>query len=361
MTEHPAVPLSSTAYGGRSVKVDCLRGIFAIFVALGHLYDMARLNSDATGWLDVPRSLFGTNWVIGFVVISGFLIESSVESMIKRGGGVARYVKARATRIAPLYYVGLASALAVEWLGGTLFGPDARPAYWLPGDWIAVLGQLLLFQNVLIGLGTFGAFAATSTVAFEVQYYWLWAIRIRFFRNRALPIIVLVLVFLVTPLLTRSHWVLTNDVCLFWGYWLIGAYAYHYRDVLLRQPIIRMMAQIGYLWVMLFMACYLFIPAPVLAKKYWLLSLLFALWLLKEARTDPSASRRRFAALLGDASYPVFIMHGPVGILTAWALNAWAVEDFYLRYVSLLGATAAVSLMIVFLLERPLMRWRRQA
>lgn len=87
MTVHPAVPLSSTAYGGRSVKVDCLRGIFAIFVALGHLYDMARLNSDATGWLDVPRSLFGTNWVIGFVVISGFLIESSVESMIKRGGG----------------------------------------------------------------------------------------------------------------------------------------------------------------------------------------------------------------------------------------------------------------------------------
>lgn len=48
---------------------------------------MARLNSDATGWLDVPRSLLGTNWVIGFVVISGFLIESSVESMIVREGG----------------------------------------------------------------------------------------------------------------------------------------------------------------------------------------------------------------------------------------------------------------------------------
>lgn len=259
-----------------------------------------------------------------------------------------------------MYYVGFTAALAVEWFGATVFAPGTRPAYWLPGDWATVLGQLLLVQNVLIGLGTFGAFAATSTVAFEVWYYWLWAIRIRFFRNRALPIVVLVLVLLVTPLLVRFQWLLTNDVCLFWGYWLIGAYAYHYRDALLRKPVIRVMARYGYLWVMLFMACYLFVPAPILANKYWLLSFLFALWLLKEERPIPGTINRRFAALLGDASYPVFIMHGPVGILMAWTLNAWAVEDFYFRYASLLVATAAVSLMIVFLLERPLMRWRRQ-
>lgn len=361
MSIHDVAPLSSTAYSGRSVKVDYLRGIFAILVALGHLYDMARLNSDATGWLDMPRSLFGTNWVIGFVVISGFLIESSVESMMKRGGDVASYLKARATRIAPLYYVGFVSALMVEYLGATLFSHEARPAYWLPSDWTTVLAQLLLVQNVLIGLGTFGAFAATSTVAFEVWYYLLWTIRIRFFRTRALPFIVLVLVLLLTPLLGGSHWILSKDVGLFLGYWLIGAYAWHYRHALLRQPAIRVMARYGQVWVLIFMACYLLVPATVLAKFYWLLSLLFALWLLKEEPPNPTVPNRRFAALLGDASYPVFIMHGPAGILMAWVLNAWAVESFYLRYAILLFVTAAVSLTIVFLLERPLMKWRRQA
>lgn len=360
MSIHNASPLSSTAYSGRSVRVDYLRGAFAIFVALGHLYDMARLNSDATGWLDVPRSLFGTNWVIGFVVISGFLIESSVEGMMKRGEGVARYVKARATRIAPLYYLGFAAALIVEYAGAVLFNPGTRPAYWLPGNWDTILGQLLLIQNVFIGLGTFGSFAATSTVAFEVWYYCLWTIRIRYFREQNLPLVFLGVV-LLWPQLIATDWVLTNDVCLFWGYWLIGAYTWHYRYALLNQPIIRMMTRFGYLWIMIFMSCYLVVPATVLADYYWLLALLFALLLLKEEQPNPGVRNRRVAALLGDASYPIFIMHGPAGIFTAWALNASAVEDFYLRYGSLLCVTAAVSLMTVFLLERPLMRWRRQA
>ncbi|KAA3652426.1 MAG: acyltransferase [Proteobacteria bacterium] len=359
MTGH-AVPLSSSVYSGRSVKVDYLRGLFAIFVALGHLYDMARLNSNASGWLDVPRTLFGTNWVIGFVVISGFLIEASVESMMKRGGGVARYVKARATRIAPLYYVGLAAALSTEWLGNLAFGVDARPAYWLPGGSHAVIGQLFLLQNVIHGVGTFGAFAATSTVAFEVWYYWLWALRIKFFKQRALPLLLLAAVLLLTPKAVRLQSSLTADFCLFWGYWLIGSYAFHYREALMSSKGVRLLARHSYLLLGLFMASYLIFPAPVLAKKYWLLAFLFALCLLKEERPDPSPSSRRFATLLGDASYPVFIMHGPAGILAAWGLDAWVVNDFYLRYAALLGVTAAVSLIVVFILERPLMKWRRR-
>ena len=351
-----SVPLSSTAYSSKSLKIDYLRGLFAIFVAVGHLYDMARLNSNASGWLDVPRSLFGTNWVIGFVVISGFLIESSVEGMLRRGVGVAWYVKARVTRIAPLYYFGLAAALSVEWLGTLAFGLNARPAYWQPGAPHVIVGQLLMLQNVLIGVGTFGAFAATSTVAFEVWYYCLWAIRIKLLRRHSLPLFLLVAVLVVTR---KIEWKLTSDFCQFWGYWLIGAYAFHYRQVLTSLRVVRSLGRCSYVLVALFMSSYLFFPAPVVAGKYWLLAVLFALCLLKEESSAPSPLSRSAGGLLGDASYPVFIWHGPVGILTAWALNAFGAQDFYVRYATLLGATAVVSLILVFTFERPLMKWRR--
>lgn len=273
----------------------------------------------------MPRSLFGTNWVIGLVVISGFLIEGSVESLLRRGAGVARYAKARATRIAPLYYFGLISALAVEWLGSRAFGLDVRPAYWTPDAPQAFIGQMLMVQNELIGIGTFGAFAATSTVAFEVWYYCIWAVRIKLLRHRKLPLLLL----LAAGLLVMHFptWKLTSDFCLFWGYWLIGAYAFYYRSALMSSSTARLMAK----------------------YSYWLLALLFALCLLKEERPDPSPLRRRIGGLLGDAGNPTFIMHGPVGILAALGLNALEVNDFYVRYATLLGASVAIFLILFFL------------
>ena len=92
--------------------IDLMRGLFAFLVALGHLFDVAQVNTGYSGVLTIIRPCFGFQWVVGFFVLSGFCIESSV--LQARDKSVRHYAVLRFSRLAPAYYTVLFFALAVE-------------------------------------------------------------------------------------------------------------------------------------------------------------------------------------------------------------------------------------------------------
>lgn len=346
---------------GKSHQINFLRGLFAIFVAFGHLYDIAKTNSDFHFlFMENFRPYLGTNWVIGFVVISGFLIENSVSNLIRKGGDVKKYAISRFTRIAPLYYVGLIIAIAIE-IFGNYFLPELRTTYWTNTSMQAVLGQVLFLQGVNPGFSAYASFAATSTVAFEVWYYAIWALRIKFLRASSLSILFLVFILLYNYFVGVKLFrpILTRDFFSFWTYWLLGAYAFHYQDKLLAMKPVRFLADHSYYLLVAIFLPYSFIPADRISPYYFYFAVVFALILLKD-ESKGKWKNVNLTNFLGDLSYPLFLIHGPVGILSAWILNYYSVTDFITRYIVMLVGSFIVSTILTFYFERPLMQWRKK-
>jgi peptidoglycan/LPS O-acetylase OafA/YrhL len=75
----------------------------------------------------------------------------------------------------------------------------------------------------------------------------------------------------------------------------------------------------------------------------------------------PVPAPRPLDTWLGEISYPLFLVHGPVIIGLQFALNAWPVElPFIADLALLLAAPFAAAMVVVALVERPVMAWRRR-
>ena len=81
-----------------------------------------------------------------------------------------------------------------------------------------------------------------------------------------------------------------------------------------------------------------------------------ATWLAR-----PVPAPRAIDTWLGEMSYPLFLVHGPVIIGVQFALNAWHVQlPFVAGLVVLLAASFAVAMVMLTMVERPVMAWRRR-
>lgn len=137
-------------------ELECLRGLAIILVFLFHAWGISGLQ-----WPDqsVPGVAFiaaGNTGVTLFFVLSGFLLSLPwLRYWLEPGQrrpSVAQYLKARAMRILPLYYV----ALAVTWLATGNTGTVAQAA---------------VFQ--FVGFSAFPYSVVWWTLVTEVQFYLL--------------------------------------------------------------------------------------------------------------------------------------------------------------------------------------------
>ena len=75
----------------------------------------------------------------------------------------------------------------------------------------------------------------------------------------------------------------------------------------------------------------------------------------------PDPAPRKIDFWLGEMSYPLFLMHGPAIIGLQFALNAAGIRLTFAANLALLLAAAFVAAMVmVTLVERPVMAWRRR-
>ena len=69
--------------------------------------------------------------------------------------------------------------------------------------------------------------------------------------------------------------------------------------------------------------------------------------------------RQRLSAGLGLTSYPMYLFHGPLMMLTgSWIMRSGIVADWRITWAVLTGVGLACGVVGAWLLERPVMAWR---
>ncbi len=356
-------------------RIDRLRGLLAIGVLLGHAIDLARLSTaNPSGTLFsmamATRPYFGFICVVGFIVLSGYCIARST----LRSFALGEYIVKRVTRVYPLLIVAALLTGLLEWVA--LDNPD-RPFMWILArdgrDVKKFIAALLGFSGFK---GPFGALAPAYTISFELLYYAIWGLAMKAAAGRsrralliAAAVGVLLMIFggrLRESLGWFAGFVPIVGIAVLPG-WLLGAAL-----AVAERPLTRVARGIPtwatwlvFVWVFAYGVDAFNLPIDVVTNVYvafayfTIMSVLFltvvATWL---AHPDPAP--RASDAWLGEMSYPLFLMHGPAIIGVQFALNTAGIHLTFAANLAILLAAAFVAAMVmVSVVERPVMAWRR--
>ena len=364
-------PLSSNE------KIDICRGLFAFLVVAAHAVDISWVvHPEVPGRFPAWFHSFllyvfaaGVYWVIGFFVISGYCIQLSVERQIDgQAFPLRHYLLARLSRILPLYYLALLLAVVVERLMVT-----ARPTCWPRGVSLSgLIAQLFIVQNLTC---TYGCFAPSWSITNEMFYYLFYgaivcvALRLGI-RPTSLGIGLCLLLALVLDWVYffeyRTGYVRSPGLLFGLGIiWFQGALVAEHRERIRNSRGARMASVLWPLVLMLAMAMW-HSQAIHLQVVYLVLGVAFTLMLMRfvatESRDGQAAERGRATAiirLVGLASYPTYLFHGPIVMLTASLILRWnVVNDWRLTWLILTSMGIGSGLLLGHLAERPIMAWR---
>jgi peptidoglycan/LPS O-acetylase OafA/YrhL len=358
-------------------KIDLCRGLFAILVVVAHAADIAwAVHPGARGmyppWLrDLLQFVVaaGIYWVIGFFVISGYCIQLSVGRSTRDGQfPLYRYLAARLTRILPLYYPALLFAVVAEWLIGSI-----RPDFWSNGvDGKALLAQVFVVQNMV---QTFGSFAPSWSITNELFYYIYYGLLVSFALASGLRATWLGMSSCIAAaLMAQAHYLGYYRSPFVYGIgqlfgmgtlWFLGALVAENRGRFGRSRAWRECSRAWPLAIACGIAMW-YSRHVHLQFVSLVLGAAFALMLIRFVSTDDDrpreAGRRRasrFAAGLGLASYPMYLFHGPLLMLIGSALmRRGSVADWRITWLILVLAGVCSGVVMGYLVERPIMRWR---
>ncbi len=376
----PPRPAPSGKPGPNLIRnIDLCRGLFAFLVVMAHSYDICWA-IDPKVMMALPpvlqTCLFATvqsgfYWVMGFFVISGYCIQLSANRMLDSGRfPIGHYLKARCTRIMPLYYVGLLFALVVECLVAPI-----RPPYYPDGvDGIGFGAQLFFVQRLT---RTFGAFAPSWSITNEMFYYvGFGLLALGATRSRARPawfglaVSALVGGSLVSlHLLGYRHGLILGFGLLFTlGInWFLGALVAVHGPDLVRQGWVRSLARLWPVGLVLVVWIRATGRVPELPIDL-LLGVIFAGLLLHLIAVDAADQLHpqpapnwlaRLAGFVGLASYPTYLFHGPILLLWGSLIRRFGlIEDWRLTWLVLVTSGISVGCALGWWLERPLMAWR---
>ncbi|HMD37188.1 MAG TPA: acyltransferase [Vicinamibacterales bacterium] len=352
-----------------NLKVDRLRGLFAVAVVVGHAYDIsapATLGDTFFRILQPARNLVGFPWVVGFVVLSGFCINMSC----RRQGTFSfrHFWLLRATRLFPMLLAAVAVAAALEWV---MLGSPARPPVW-PEN----IDVPHLFTN-LIGLGgfygRFGSLAPSYTLSFELLYYLLWSLSLTFLTPRSASIAnaAFVAAFLffhqqiAATLPAFASSILAPFVIVIYIPWLLGAVMANHVEALTRSRFVTGIARLGWIALPLFLMYAwdqyrqpdLTLSSPgglwMAVAYYGLLGGVFALIVIDSYRPGAGFQGPVLDARLGLLSYPLFLLHGPLIVFGGYVMKLTGVRiHFMWHFVILTAVSIAVSWLVATALER---------
>ena len=366
---------------GRSLilRLDLCRGLLAFLVVVAHGLDACwvihtdslRALPQATRDLMTYTIQSGSYWVMAFFVISGYCIQLSVGRLQEAGRfPIWTYLAARASRILPLYYLGLLFTLVIE-----LLVASSRPSYFPDGvNQVGWISQLFLLQRPF---QTFGAYGATWSISYEFFYYGLFGL-LALLAPRQRPGPAWLGMILCSALGGSMLWLYTGgyknwytlQIGLFFGLgvnWFLGALAAVHGPSLVRHRAVRVLAA-G--WPLFFLATVLLRSTERLPLQaiYLLLGASFTLMILRFQAVDllEADSPRpipawlsKAAEVVGLASYPTYLFHGPILLLMASAIARWGlVSRWGVSWFAFAASGIAVGVAMGWWAERPLMAWR---
>jgi peptidoglycan/LPS O-acetylase OafA/YrhL len=353
-------------------RIDRLRGLLAIGVLVGHAIDLAQSSvANPSGTLFsialATRPFYGFICVLGFIVLSGYCIARSTMKRFSLG----QYAVKRVTRVYPLLIVAVLVTALIEWVA---FDSAYRPNMWTAG--VDVRKFIVALAGCSGFKGTFGALAPAYTVSFELMYYAIWGLAMTAVKGRGRPALLIaaasaiVLIVLGAPMRAALGWfaafVPPVGVALFPG-WLFGAALVLFEERLTKAASLIPIWATWIVFVGIHAYCvdafhlpFQFHTSELGFLAYCtvmsgLIVTMVATWLAR-----PVPAPRAIDTWLGEMSYPLFLIHGPVIIGVQFALNAARVEPPFMADLAiLLAASFAAAMVMVAFVERPVMAWRR--
>ena len=336
--------------------INRFRGLLAILVATGHASAICAGEAASPDQLQAaltPVLMFtGFNYVIGFIVISGYCIARSTGN---KEFALAEYLWSRSTRIYPsLVACGLLAGL----VDFNLLQSSYRVEMWSGSVNAASFLYTLLGAGGFAG--TFGSYAPTYTVSLELFFYLLWGLAVASLpRKLAVPICLVAVPALFAVLPSRFQFAVVLFLV-----WLIGA-----AISVFEAPLTRLSARVP-LWATWLIALVSFIYGNAAVSKFgvniWSFpgslatipcGLLFGAVILGHlARRGQGLSLDDW---LGEISYPLFLCHGPVIIAgAAVARMIHSHTSFGAMLLGLMVSSFVVAHLVAIAIERALMRWR---
>jgi peptidoglycan/LPS O-acetylase OafA/YrhL len=354
-------------------RIDRLRGLLAIGVLLGHAIELAWQSTSAPAGIlfsiaTSAHGYFGFICVVGFIVLSGYCIARSTIGDFSLG----RYAFKRVTRLYPLLIVVVLLTASVEWLA---FQSPQRPNLWEDGldgrHFLIALAGLSGFK------GEFGALAPSYTISYELMYYLIWGLSMTVAVGRprlglaiASASAVLLLGF-GDPIraaigVSAAQFVPALGVSLLPA-WRLGAAL-----ALFQKPLTKVASFIP-LWTMWFILAWVYArgfdqfqkprtavtdhtDVAYFAIMSILLVVTIASWLARPAPVQNATDTS-----LGEISYPLFLIHGPVLIGLQFSMNQIGFDPaFEVTLAILIAASLGASKLLAICVERPLMTWRRK-
>ncbi len=333
--------------------IHVLRGLAAFAVVVHHAsYELTGLGIPT--WLpDAEAGAFGVDI---FFVISGFVMVYASRGLFGRASNGWGFLWRRIARVAPLYWLVTTAVLAILALSWRKEGVPESAVGWIAGSYLfwPVVGPSGLGLPVL-GVGW--------TLLYEMFFYVVFAATLAFsMRHAALVLtaifLALAVVFYQAELPYAARF-LFNPIILEFvaGMWLALAYLKGVRV----PRTIGFAAAAGAALVALGLGHQVYGPWGAWRPFIWGPLALLIVGGLTLARPAPDLSPgplRRFADLMGDSSYALYLTHMP----TFWVLqivsrdNALpALRDGFVYTALLLVAPLLVGIAAHYLAERPLL------
>jgi peptidoglycan/LPS O-acetylase OafA/YrhL len=326
------------------VSVQALRALAAMSVVLVHF---EYVDFALTDRINQPLSLYPlASGVDLFFVISGFIMVYSSAGLFAKDGAWRIFISRRLSRIAPLYWLMTAAAIAM---------------FAAPENWKMLISSLLFIPYRTEAGSFFPIDAGGWTLNYEMFFYVLFACVIFLSRRSAVATVCVFLVLLVTIFNFIPP---IDDRLLYWSDPLILEFCIGMVIGLLHQQYrikLPAMARLG-LIVIGIGAVWLSRPdGSIPSGMRTLVWGVPAALLLAGAVLGPEPDFRwlaRPARVLGDASYALYLIHPIVGGAVIRGCLAMSLSGDQLSAAVVAGIPVAIllSLAVFHYFERPMMR-----
>jgi exopolysaccharide production protein ExoZ len=344
-------------------SIQILRAVAALAVLIGHTYFEVAwfavgLYHEPT--IPLPFALrYGAAGVDLFFVISGFVMVSSSEDLFGKESGSLIFAGRRILRIAPLYWVATTLVILQLWhIGGSLTQEHVSPictlASYLFVPCERTAGDTL---NPILGVGW--------SLNYEMFFYAIFALCMMLTRRRAVIALVATLLLFASlrdQMPTRTLNYLADSIIIEFAFGAVIGLLYREGFRLSRTlALATLIAGVLAFAIPSFFGVWPFERWADYRPLIWgaPFALILAGAVFAEARS-PLGSGWAAAALIGDASYSVYLFHPAVYTAfrtDTFKLASWVVQWPWLYVATLIVLAVGIALGIYFALERPLTRW----
>jgi peptidoglycan/LPS O-acetylase OafA/YrhL len=352
--------------GQRLLLIQALRAAAAAMIVVLHAESLVRIYAEQHSYSFAPIEIFPLGAGVDlFFVISGFVIVYSSQSLFAKAGGTREFMVRRLIRILPLYWTALTlrvTGLAIAVLiGATVSFPD------LP----AIITSYLFIPYDSFGYGADYPFPIVDlgwSLNYEMFFYALFACFIGFGRDKAVVLFVAAIVALVG---IGGVLAPTDTVLRFWTHPIIIEFAagtmiavLFLKGVSLRKPARLVLIVLGVgLWLAVRASWFTDMSPPGFYS--WTRVLIWGLGaaiLIAAAALGPAPASSPWlqkAALLGDSSYVLYLLHPVFFLLVKGALRFVTVPQSCLWLVVFGAAGFAIlaSAAVYQLAEAPVVKF----